>query len=89
MNRVRRPPKRKREDIRKYYQDSIRETIMASKSLRKVRRTQKLGHDSMITILDKQNREIQDQDKMAERIGGFFTDLTDRELSTICHIDPK
>ena len=34
----------------------IRETIMASKSLKKVGRTQKLGQDRLITLQDKQGR---------------------------------
>ncbi|MEG7521715.1 MAG: hypothetical protein M3H12_01240, partial [Chromatiales bacterium] len=40
--------KKAKEDIRKYNQDIIRETIMTSKSLRKVRRTQTLGQDRLI-----------------------------------------
>ena len=42
-----------REDIRIYNQEIIRETTMASKSLRKVRITQKLGQAGLITLLDK------------------------------------
>jgi len=34
------------------------ETIMASKSLKKVRRTQTLGEDRLVTLIDKQRREI-------------------------------
>ena len=34
-----------KDDIRKYNQEIIRETIIVSKSLKKVRRTQKLGQD--------------------------------------------
>ena len=58
----------------------IRETTMASKSLKKVRRTQKL---------DKQGREIRDQDKIIERIEEFYTEPHDSEHSTIIHTDPK
>ena len=53
----------------------IRETIMASKSLRKVRRTQKLGQDRLITLLDKQDREIHDHDKIIERREVVYTEL--------------
>ena len=76
-----------REDIRKYNQEIIRETIMASKSLKKVQRTQKLGQDRLITLLDKQGREIRDQDKIIEQIEEFYTDLYDSEQSTIIHTD--
>ena len=69
--------KKAREDIRKYNQ----ETIMESKSLKKVRRTQKLGQDRLITHLDKQGREIHDQDKTIERIEEFYTELYDSEQS--------
>ena len=50
------------EDIRKYNHQII--TIMASKSLKKVRRTQMLGQDRLVTLLNKQGREICDQDKI-------------------------
>ena len=60
--------KKAREDIGKYNHDLIRETIMASKSLKKVRRTQRLRQDRLITLLEKQGREIHDQDKIMERI---------------------
>ena len=48
--------------------DEVRETIEASKSLKKVRRTHSLGKNRMITQLDKQGKEIQEQDKIMERI---------------------
>ena len=44
-----------REDIRKYNLEIIRETIMTSKSLKKVWRNQKL--DRLITLLDKHGRK--------------------------------
>ena len=62
---------------------------MPSKSLKKVRRTQKLGQDRLITLLDKQGREIHDQDKIVERIEEFYTELYKSEQSTIIHTDPK
>ena len=46
--------KKAKEDIRKHNLDEIRETIEASKSLKKVRRTHSLGKNRMITLLDKQ-----------------------------------
>ena len=58
--------KKAREDIRKYNQDILRETIMASKTLTKVRRTQKLGQDRLINLLDKKGRDIHDQDKIIQ-----------------------
>ena len=52
--------------IRKHNLDEIRETIEATKSLKKVRRTHSLGKNRMITLLDKQGKEIQEQDKIME-----------------------
>ena len=46
----------------------MRETIEASKSLKKVRRTHSLEKTRMITLLDKQGKEIQEQDKIMERL---------------------
>ena len=45
-----------KEDIRKHNLEEIRETIEASKSLKKVRRTHSLGKNRMITLLDKQGK---------------------------------
>ena len=50
--------KKARVDFSKYIQEIIRETIMARKTMWKVRRTQKLGKDKPTTLLDKQGREI-------------------------------
>ena len=70
--------KKAKEDIRKHNLDEIRETIEASKSLKKVRRTHSLGKNRMITLLDKQGIEIQEQDKIMERIEEFYSELFDR-----------
>ena len=78
-----------RENISKYNQEIVRETVMASKSLRKVRRTQMLGQDRLIAFLDNQGREIHDQDKIIERIKEFYTELYDSEQSNIIHTDPN
>ena len=51
----------------KYNHEIIRETIMASMSLKKVRRTRMIGQDRLITLPDKEGREIRDQDKTIER----------------------
>ena len=53
------------------------------------RSTQKLGQDRLITHLDKQDREIHDQNKIIERIEELYTELYDSEQSTIIHPDPK
>ena len=55
-------------------QDIIRETIMAPESLMKVR-TLTLGQDILITLLDTQGKEIQDQSESIERIDEFFSEL--------------
>ena len=62
---------------------------MASKSLKKVGGTQKLGQDRLITLLDKQGKEIHDQGKILKRIEEFYTELYGSEPSTIIHTDPK
>ncbi len=51
--------KKAREDIRKHNLDEIRETLEATKYLKKVRRTHSLRKNRMITILDKQGKDIQ------------------------------
>ena len=66
--------KKAREDIRKHNLDEIRETIEASKSLTNVRRTHSLGKNQMITLLDKQGKEIQEQDKIMERLDEFYSE---------------
>jgi len=45
--------------------------------------------DRLITLLDKQGREIRDQGKIIERIEEFYTELFDSEQNTIIHTDPK
>ena len=52
--------KKAREDIRTHNLEEIRETIEATKSLNKVRRTHSLGKNRMITLLGKQGKEIQE-----------------------------
>ena len=59
------------------------------KGLKKVRRTQILGQDRLITLLDKQGRVIRDQDKVIDRIEAFNTELYDSEQYTIIHTDPQ
>ena len=65
--------KKARDDIRKYNHEILRETIKAPKSLKNVRRTQMLSQDRLITLLDKQGREIRVQDKIIERIEVYYT----------------
>ena len=48
-----------------------------------------LGQDRLITLLDKQGREIRDQDKIIERIEEFYTELYNSEQNTTIHTDPK
>ena len=81
--------KKAKEDIRKHNLDEIRETIEASKSLKKVRRTHSLGKNRMITLLDKQGREIQEQDKIMERIEEFYSELFDSDQAVTIQTDPK
>ena len=81
--------KKAKEDIRKHNLDEIRETIEASKSLKKVRRTHSLGKNRMITLLDKQGKEIQEQDKIMERIEEFYSELYDSDQAVTIQTDPK
>ena len=81
--------KKAKEDIRKHNLDEIRETIEASKSLKKVRRTHSLGKNRMITLLDKQGREIQEQDKIMERIEEFYSELFDSDQAVTIQTYPK
>ena len=54
--------KKAREDIRKHNLDE------ASRNLKKIRRTHSLGKNRRITILDQQGKEIEEQDKIMERV---------------------
>ena len=62
---------------------------MTSKSLKKFQTMQKLGQDRLVTIMDKQGREIHDQDKIIEQIQEFYPELYDNEQSTTIHTDPN
>jgi len=46
-------------------------------------------HDSLITLLDKQGREIRDQDKIIKRMEELYTEIHDWEHNTIIHTDPN
>ena len=78
-----------KEDIRKHNIDEIRETIEASKSLKKVRRTHSLGKNRMITLLDKQGKEIQEQDRIMAQIEEFYSELYDSDQAVTIQTDPK
>ena len=78
-----------REDIRKHNLDEIRETIEASKSLKKVTRTHSLGKNRMITLLDKQGKEIQEQDKIMARIQEFCAEFYDSDQAVTIQTDPE
>ena len=67
----------------------MRSNEMTPKSLKKFRRTQMKDHDSLITLLDKEGREIRDPDKIIERMDEFYTELHDCEQNTIYHTDPN
>ena len=64
-------------------------TIMMRDFNAKVRRSQKVGQDRLISLLDKHGIEIYDQDKIKQRIEEYYTELYDSEQSTIIHIGPK
>ena len=81
--------KKAKEDIRKHNLDEIRETIEASKSMKKVRRTHSLGKNWMTTLLDKQGKEIQEQYKIMERIENFYSELYDSDQAAKIQTYPK
>ena len=81
--------KKAREDIRKHNLYEIRETSEASRSLKKVRRTHRLGENRMIILLDKQGKEIQEQDKIMERIEEFYSELYDSDQAVTIQTDPE
>ena len=81
--------KKAREDIQTHNLDDIRETIEATKSLKKVRRTHSLGKNRMITLLDKQGKEIQEQDKIMERIEEFYSELYDSDQAVTIQTPPE
>ena len=54
-----------------------------------VRRTHSLGKNRMITLLDKQGKEIQEQDKIMERIEEFYSELYDSYQAVTIQTDPK
>ena len=59
----------------KYNQDIIWDTIMVSKILKKVRRTQILVQGRLTTLVDKQGRKIDDQDRIIDRIEELSTNM--------------
>ena len=77
-----------REDIRKHNLDEIRETIVASMSLKKVRRTHSVGKHR-ITLMDKQGEVIQEQDNIMERIDKFYSELYDSDEAVTIQTDPE
>ena len=81
--------KKAKEDIRKHNLDEIRETIEACKSLNKVRRTQSLRKNRMITLLDKQGKKIKEKYKIMERIEEFYSELYDSDQAVTIQTDPK
>ena len=77
------------EYIRKHNLDEIRETIEATKSLKKVRRTHSLGKNRMITLLDKQGKDIQEQNKIMERKEEFYSQLYDSDQAVTRQTNPE
>ena len=69
-----------REDIRKHNLDEIRETIEAYNSL---------GKNRMITLLDKQGKEIQEQDKIMARIEEEYSELYDSDQAATIQTYPE
>ena len=67
--------KKAREDIRKHNLDEMVRQLRHLKAWKKVRRKHSLDKNRMITILDKQCKEIQEQDNTMARIEEFYSEL--------------
>ena len=77
--------KKIRQDIREFNTNEIKTTIMENKSINKAKRSQTLGKDRLVCLLDKQGNEITNQDKLMERIHEFYSELyssTDNQTVT-------
>ena len=81
--------KKAKENIRNYNLDTIRKTIETPKGLNKVRRTHILGQNRLMTLLDNQGREIQDQDKILARIEEFYTKLYGSDQTVTIRTYPR
>ena len=57
--------------------------------MKKVRRTHSAGKNRMITLLDKHGKEIQEQDKIMERIEEFYSELYDSDQTVTIQTDPE
>ena len=57
--------------------------------MKKVRRTHNLGKNRMITLLDKHGKEIQEQDKIMERMEEFYSELYDSDQAVTIQTDPE
>ena len=71
--------KKAREDVRKLNLDEIRETIETSNSLTMVRRTRRQAKNRIITLLNKQGQEIQQQDQIMVRMEELYSELYDSD----------
>ena len=49
----------------------------------------KAREDILITLLDKQVKEVQEQDKIMERIEEFYSELYDSNQAVTIQTDPK
>ena len=77
------------EDTQKHNLDEIRETIEAYQSLKKVRRTHSLAKNRTITLLDKQGKEIKEQDKIMERLEELYSELYDSDQTVTIQTDAE
>ena len=69
--------------------DEIRETIEASKSLKKVKISHSLGKNRMITLLDKHGKLIQEQDKIMARIEEYYSELYESDQAATIQTYPE
>ena len=79
--------KKARTYIRKHNLDEIPETIGVSKTLKRVRRTHSLGKTRIITLLEKQGKEIQEQYNIMERIECIYSELYNSDHAVTIQTD--
>ena len=76
--------KKAREEIRKHNLDETRSTIEKGQ-----KNTQPIGKHRMITLLDKQGKDIQEKYNIMERIQEFYSELYDSDEAVTIKTDPE
>ena len=69
-------------DIRKFNMEAVEQAIAKGKSLKKTRRHLEIGNQKITCLIDKNGKEIKNQDDILKRIHEFYEDLysSDQEM---------